>query len=414
MDTSVGIVATIVVIGILIVGRVVANSRRPKELSRRLTDEAPTSIRSRAHSFVPRTTAVNSITAVALIALLFTQPALAEGEADGLIPSELYMRHAELLAVDGHRRLNLYCVGAGAPAVVFISGGWQNTMAWRRVQGRVAQSSRTCSYDRAGLGFSDPATRDSNAANAVDDLKKLLDAAKVESPVVLVGHSVGGLYAMLFAASYRDRVAGIVLIDPSDPEAQNALALAGQPAKYAEEARRQTETNHQMLRHCVALAREGTLTAANTDPYCLMNDADPILKKELDRQHVRLQTKEAILSEMISQETLVDGKYSLNALQFRKALGNGNFGKLPLILLRSANHSKHPALPQEIFEKNEAVFMAGYERMAAHSLIGSVRPIFNTGHNIQLDQPGEVVAAIKDVLAAVRLPEGAAVIPGNR
>jgi len=335
--------------------------------------------------------------------LFFAHPAPAEVEADVRIPSARYVYPAELIAVDGRRRLNMFCIGEGEPAIVFISGAWQNTMTWRRVQGRVSKMSRAYSYDRAGLGFSDPATRESNAENASDDLRKLLEAAKLKTPVVLVGHSVGGLYAMLYAAKYRDRVAGIVLVDPSDPEVNNNLALSGLPAKYREEARRQTETNHEMLRHCVTLARQGTLTPANTDPYCLMSETDPILKKELDRQHVRLQTKEAILSEMSSQEAPVEGEYSLNGLQFRQAIGNGNLGQMPLILLRRARGLKHPALPQEIFDRNQSVFLAGHERMAALSSIGEVREISNAGHNIQLDQPEAVVAAIEDVIAAVRL-----------
>jgi pimeloyl-ACP methyl ester carboxylesterase len=339
---------------------------------------------------------------IALVAFLIASPILADSEAEGQIPSTVYTHSAELFALDGHRRLNMYCVGAGTPAIVFIAGAWENMMTWRRVQGRASQSARACSYDRAGLGFSDPAQRDSTAENAVDDLKNLLDVANIKTPVVLVGHSAGGLYAMLFAASHRDRVAGIVLVDPSDSEANNNLALSGQPSKYAEEMRRQTEANHAMLRRCVDLADKGLLTPSNTDPYCLMNEADPILKKELDRQHVRLQTKQAILSEMISLNALVEGEYSLDGLQFRKAIGNGSFGKLPLILLRRANRQKHPALPQEVFEKNEAVFIAGYERMAAYSSIGIVRPISNSGHSIQLDQPQAVVTAIQEVVAAVR------------
>jgi pimeloyl-ACP methyl ester carboxylesterase len=278
----------------------------------------------------------------------------------------------------------------------------QNTMTWRRVQGRASQLSRTCSYDRAGLGFSDPAARDSTAENSVDDLKNLLDAAGFKTPVVLVGHSAGGLYAMLFAALYPDRVGGLVLVDPKDPEVSNNLALSGQPPDVVAEGRRQIEMNFQMLRHCVDLAAKGTLTPSNTDPYCLMNEADPILKQELDRQHVRLQTKEAILSEMISLDDPVEGKYSLDALQFRKAIGNRSFGKLPLILLRRANAQKHPALPQEVFEKNQAVFLAGHERMAAYSSIGIVRPIPNSGHDIQLDQPEAVATAIQEVVAAAR------------
>ena len=192
---------------------------------------------------------------IALVAIFIALPTLADSEAEEQIPSTVYTHSADLIVVDGQRRLNMYCVGAGTPVVVFVSGGWNNTMTWRRVQGRASQTSRACSYDRAGLGFSDPAARDSTAENSVDDLKKLLDAANVKTPVVLVGHSVGGLYAMLFAASYRDRVAGLVLVDPSNPEANNDLALSGhQPPEVVEEGRRQTEMNHQLLRHCVELA----------------------------------------------------------------------------------------------------------------------------------------------------------------
>ena len=339
---------------------------------------------------------------VALVTLVVAAPTLAQLEAQQ-IPSELYTQPANLVAVDGQRRLNLFCVGDGAPAVVFVSGAWDNTMAWRRVQGPASRLSRACSYDRAGLGFSDPAARPSTARNAVDDLKNLLDAASVEKPVVLVGHSAGGLYAMLFTALYPDRVAGVVLVDPSDPEANNNFALAGHhPPNFKEGTRRQTEANHERLRHCVDLARDGALTPDNTDPYCLMTETDPVLKAELDRQHVRLQTKEVILSEMISQNALVEGEYSLNELQFREAIGNKSFGELPLILLRRGTRLKHPDLPQEIFDKNEAVLLAGHERMAAYSSVGEVRTIPNSGHQIQLDQPEAVVAAIQEVVAAAR------------
>jgi hypothetical protein len=195
----------------------------------------------------------------------------------------------------------------------------------------------------------------------------------------------------------------LVLVDPSDPEANADRAAAGYlPAEYMEGSRRQTETNHELLRHCVELARDGVLTPNSTEPYCLMTEADPVLKAELDRQHIRLQTKEAILSEMISQNAPVEGEYSLNEVQFREALGDNSFGDLPLVLLRRGNRQKHPALPQEIFDRNESIALAGYERIAAYSSIGEVRTIPSSGHHIQLDQPEAVVAAIRQVIEAIR------------
>ena len=152
-----------------------------------------------------------------------TLAATRSARADSLEPT----LSSELFAVDGQRRLNMFCMGDGTPAIVFVSGAWENTMAWRRVQAPASRLARACSYDRAGLGFSDPAAHSSTARNAVDDLTNLLDAASVEMPVVLVGHSAGGLYALLFTALYPDRVAGVVLVDPSDPEANNNFGLAG-------------------------------------------------------------------------------------------------------------------------------------------------------------------------------------------
>lgn len=340
---------------------------------------------------------------VAVLAWVVAGPALGQSRPREQIPSEVYTRPAELFAVDGQRRLNMFCIGDGTPSIVFVSGAWENTMTWRLVQGHASALSRACSYDRAGLGFSDPAARSSTARNAAEDLKNLLDAASIETPVVLVGHSAGGLYSLLFAALYPHRVAGLVLVDPSDPEANADRAAAGHlPVEYLEGSRRQTEENHELLRHCVQLARDGALTPNNTDRYCLMTESDPVLKAELDRQHVRLQTKEAILSEMISQNAPVEGDYSLNELQFREALGDDSLGALPLYLLRRGNRSKHPALPQEIFDRNESIALAGYEKLAAHSSMGEVRTIPNSGHHIQQDQPEAVVAAIRQAVEAVR------------
>ena len=337
---------------------------------------------------------------VVLLSLVVVGPMHGQTEMKGQIPSDVYSRPAELLAVDGERRLNMFCMGNGSPAVILISGAWENTMPWRLVQEPASHLGRACSYDRAGLGFSDPATRPSTARATVDDLKSLLDAASIEKPV-LVGHSAGGLYALLFTALYPDRVAGLVLVDPHDPEANHNTAMSGSP-EIARAERRQIEATNQLLRHCVDLAREGSLTPDNTDPYCLMKEADPLLKAELDRQHVRLQTKEAVLSELISLDTVVEDDYSLDEGEFRKAIRDRNFGRLPLVLLRRGIRQKHPALPQQIFEQNEKIFLAGYERIAAYSTTGELRTVPDSGHQIQLDQREAVVAAIREVVAAAR------------
>lgn len=118
--------------------------------------------------------------------------------------------------VNGHR-LYLNCVGHGAPIVVLFNGLGERTPSWAWVQPTVSSSTRVCTYDRAGEGWSSGTPGVRNGLQLASDLHGLLAAAHVPGPYVLAGHSVGGIYALLFAAHYPKQVAGVALIDSSTP-----------------------------------------------------------------------------------------------------------------------------------------------------------------------------------------------------
>lgn len=128
------------------------------------------------------------------------QPAVSSDEAF------LLERH-DVSLPDG-RRMNLVCAGEGAPVVIVESGLGSHMLHWQRVAGRFSQITRTCFYDRAGFGYSDPAARPLTATTVTNDLNALLHRAKIEFPVVLVGHSLGGLYASVFANRFPKSVSG--------------------------------------------------------------------------------------------------------------------------------------------------------------------------------------------------------------
>lgn len=155
---------------------------------------------------------------VGLASLMFegASPAAASPQGGGEIGR--YARPAELVEIEPGRRINLLCVGRGFPTVILEAGAGDSTAVWRKVQSEVAKRTRVCAYDRAGYGFSDPPQHASDARQAVRDLKAVLGRKRISSPVVLVGHSVGGLYSRLFAATYPDLVAGLVLVDPTGLE----------------------------------------------------------------------------------------------------------------------------------------------------------------------------------------------------
>jgi pimeloyl-ACP methyl ester carboxylesterase len=105
-----------------------------------------------------------------------------------IIDDVVYTRPQQLVTIESNRRLNVYCTGAGSPTVIFDSGLGDGTRTWGLIQPAIAEHTRACSYDRAGLGFSDSPTRPGTSTNAVDDLHRLLHAAHVAPPYVLVGH----------------------------------------------------------------------------------------------------------------------------------------------------------------------------------------------------------------------------------
>ena len=131
--------------------------------------------------------------------------------ADGFNPE------SRLVDVGGHR-LNIRCAGEGVPAVVLEAGLANDNHAWEPVEERVSGFTQVCSYDRAGLGKSDAAAGVPTSQTASDDLHSLLSEAGIAGPVVLVGHSYGGLIVQLYASQYPEGVAGVVLVDSLHPE----------------------------------------------------------------------------------------------------------------------------------------------------------------------------------------------------
>jgi pimeloyl-ACP methyl ester carboxylesterase len=119
-----------------------------------------------------------------------------------------------LVDIGGHR-LHIWCSGSGAPSVILETGLGGSTADWGLVQPEVARITRVCSYDRAGMGYSDPGPSPRTMRRIAGELTQLLDRAGVAGPVVLVSASIGGLSIRLLASEHPDRVAGLVLVDAS-------------------------------------------------------------------------------------------------------------------------------------------------------------------------------------------------------
>jgi pimeloyl-ACP methyl ester carboxylesterase len=145
-----------------------------------------------------------------------------------------YPAPGQLVEVGGYR-LHIYCSGEGSPTVILDAAADMMSSDWAWIQPEIAKQTRVCSYDRAGMGWSDlgPAPRD--AKQITLELHTLLTNAGIAGPYVMVGHSAGGLYVRSYAAEYPDEVMGMVLVDPGHPDMDTRIpALQAQNASDAE------------------------------------------------------------------------------------------------------------------------------------------------------------------------------------
>jgi pimeloyl-ACP methyl ester carboxylesterase len=339
------------------------------------------------------------------VALVVTGIGTGPSLAQTIVPSRIYTGPQHLVAIDGGRRLNLYCNGSGRPTVLLEAGAGNSIVTWRRVQAQIARFTRVCAYDRAGLGFSDAATRPSTIANIVDDLHRLLKAAHIATPIVFVGHSLGGEAGLLFAATYPQEIAGAVLVDPGFPDMLRVLQAAlppDDPTTLVDGFTKNLDSN----RTCLALAEKAALThpATKAAKDCVDTSGDP---DKLDATLRRAATDKlalprvwrAMISEIASFLPAGD-RPSVDSAAFANA--KLSFGDKPLIVLTRGRPVGAPGVPPSAVPAMEAAWKAGHDRLAALSTHGIDVVVSDTGHYIQVEQPDAVIDAVRRVVTELR------------
>ena len=179
--------------------------------------------RGSLHDWSRRALLYPALAVLALVAVGGAAETVAEATTSNPAPA------GRTYLVAGHR-LYLNCVGTGAPTVVLFNGLGERTPSWAWVQSGVASTTRVCAFDRAGEGWSGTGPGAQDGHELATDLHGLLQAANVPPPYVLAGHSVGGAYALVYAARYPRQVAGVALIDSSTP---HQFDLADYPGFYS-------------------------------------------------------------------------------------------------------------------------------------------------------------------------------------
>ncbi|MEG2940369.1 MAG: alpha/beta hydrolase [Thermomonas sp.] len=316
-----------------------------------------------------------------------------------------YVKPHQRIDVGNGRRINLHCMGTGSPTVIFESGlsDWSNT--WALIQPAVATSTRACAYDRPGMGYSDPSPEPRTPSVAIADLKRLLDGAGIKEPVVLVGHSLGGFYAKLFAATYPDRFAGLVLVDPSEERLWDRVGDSLSTrfgTELVRTARAEADDGiRELMTHfakCAADAKAGALTEERytrcTDPV-----RTPLGSAILAERRVLQAT--ATYQDTQSRE-LADSMYGnhpeADAQYARLFAGNRPLGDLPLIVLTHSLWDMSDATSELHYQawRQSHAQTAGFSRRGVQEMVP------NSVHNMQVGNPAAIVNAVERVLEMVK------------
>lgn len=302
-----------------------------------------------------------------------------------------YAKPGRLVSVAPGRQLNLRCSGRGKVTILLESGLGYPSYSWRKVQPKLARMTRTCSYDRAGLGFSDPGPMPRTASAMADDIVLLVKGGALKPPFVLVGGSLGGQIVRLYAFRHREQVIGLVLVDPY-AEGQYRSFAAVEPS-IAQEAR---DVAAEELR-CVVALRAGLAYADAEAQGCI--DAPPAefskgLKAIVRNQRMAAKSFETTYSESLMLDT-----------ENEKAIARErrDLSPLPVIVLSATNEFNSQRLakvrPALLAEKARL-----HRGLAALSARGEMRRV-DAAHVIQADDPDTVVRAVRDVLAAGKRPQ---------
>jgi pimeloyl-ACP methyl ester carboxylesterase len=316
------------------------------------------------------------------------------------VPSREYTHAHTLVDIDHGRRLNLFCLGQGTPTVIFEAGLDEDSIAFRKVQRAVAGFTRACSYDRAGFGFSDAAQRPSDALHIVDDLHRLIAHAPLTTPVVLVGHSSGGLYESLYAASFPNDVAGLVFIDPAFV-GQDEVITANWTAAEKQAWKAEDADDMAQARQCLVWAAQDKLqrpqhAACLDDPP----NADRLIHRALDRESSQAKQQAAYVSEMEQGVAPPGGGLSPSEIEVRDA--HPGFGDMPVVVLTAGNQFHDYPLAQATAAR--AAWTSGHDRIANLSTQGRNILIPHSGHDIQGDRPDAVVTYIRQIVTKIRKP----------
>ena len=250
----------------------------------------------------------------------------------------------------GQHSLFVDCQGQGVPTILVERGmacASTNDPSWLPIRAALGPQVRFCLYDRANLGQSDPAPGPRTAEDVVADLHALVRVAHIPPPYLLIGHSLGGLFARLYADHYPQEVAGLLLVDAMHPD---------------------------------GLAAERTVLGAahSTDP-------------------IGVQQRRALL-EAVATDTADLPESIVQTLSLAQVRNTRHLETTPLVVLTGARHAWPADFPPDVVDRLQAEWQSLNDQLSTRSNQSRRMIAERSGHQPHIDEPQTVIDAIRWII----------------
>jgi pimeloyl-ACP methyl ester carboxylesterase len=280
----------------------------------------------------------------------------------------------------GGFKLHLHKQGKGGPTIILETGSGASSTSWLNIPEELSQYGTVVTYDRGGYAWSESADSERTGENIVHELYSALKKESIEGPYILVGHSLGGMYTRLFAQTYSDEVAGLVLLD-------------ARPEDYSKE----------------------------TDPILLDAGVDPVLMGSLSKgmmtllkqlgiirilgdsvlQEIPEELREVALNVEFRPKYFAAKEEELrNITQLEDSIRNQSLGDIPIKVVTHGIPIDGTVIgiTKEDSDKMERIWQEQQKQMLRLSTNSELIMAKNSGHAVMLDEPEVVVEAVKSII----------------
>ena len=305
-----------------------------------------------------------------------------------------------LIDIGGYR-LHINSTGIGNPTVVLIAGAGDFSFDWSLVQPAVSKFTRVCSYDRAGLAWSDLGPTPRTMQQEAFELHMLLKNARIEAPYVLVGHSIGGLIARVYVKNYPQEVAGMVFVDSTTED--TTLNYQGKIVRVRESAKDRPIPAVQTI--ASSPPKPPTADDLKQVEFNRQVFGAPKIESPFDKLPPKVQTLRswALNNPKLSAATDDFWAEELQTMYVARSKTPCPLGDIPLVVLIGGRSGPAPSgISAEDWKQLVEEKRKQKAELATLSKNSKVIVADKSGHHIQIDEPDLVVGAIRQAVEAAR------------